>query len=214
MAGRRRLATALLGAAAALVLAAAPWGVGANGFSTHALAAPAGAGGASSGNSGKGAGNGNSGIGKSGNAGNSGKSSSGRDSSGKGGSGKGAGNGNSDIGNAGNSGKGNAGKANSGSASPGNAGPGSGDPAAGQRAGGAAARFGSDFGSAANEHVNPVTGTMIEINGSNVEVLHRDGFREEIVDGRYSMNDAQGRLIVERSATESDRARFRAMLRF
>jgi hypothetical protein len=197
MAGRRRLATALLGATAALVLAAAPLGVGANGFSTHALAAPAGAGGASSGNSGKGAGNGNSGIG---NAGNSGKSSSGRDSSGKGNSGKG---------NAG----GDAGKANSGNASPGNAGPGSGDPAA-QRAGGAAARFDSDFGSAPNEHVNPVTGTMIEINGSNVEVLHRDGFREEIVDGRYSMNDAQGRLIVERSATESDRARFRAMLRF
>ncbi len=125
-----------------------------------------------------------------GNSGNSGSGNSGSDKSGRGHS---AG----DKGNSGNKGRG-------GETSPGT-GPG---PASTERGGAT-----SNSGRRGNEYVNPQTGTRLEIDGSNVEVVHRDGIREEIAGGRYRMRDAQGRLIIERIATESDRGRFRAMVR-
>lgn len=171
MVGRRRFATALPGAAAALMLAAAPWNIGENGFSTHAAA---------------------------------GQETSNQETSS--GSGKGnAGNGN---GSGGNAGKSNSGKSNSGKSSAARGIPDTSSAAAAQQAG----SFGGGFRPKASEF-NPVTGTMIEVNGSDVAVLHPDGILEKIVNGRYSMNDAQGRLIIERTSTESDRARFRTMLR-
>ena len=69
-----------------------------------------------------------------------------------------------------------------------------------------------DFGRRSNEHVNPATGDKVEINGSNIEVLHPDGSKEEIEDGRYEKKDPSGRTVIERRATESDRARLRAMI--
>jgi hypothetical protein len=61
------------------------------------------------------------------------------------------------------------------------------------------------------EHVNSATGDKVEIDGSNIEVEHPDGIKEEIEDGRYEMKDASGRTIVERPATDADRARLEAM---
>jgi hypothetical protein len=61
-----------------------------------------------------------------------------------------------------------------------------------------------------NEHVNPATGARVEIDGNNIEVVHADGTKEEIENGRFEMKNAQGRTIVERAATEADLARLRA----
>jgi len=189
MAARRKLANALAGAVVGLLLAAAPFGIDVDGWSTEAAAAPAGAGQGNGGNNGSPGGS-NSGGGNAG--GNSGGSQAGSNSSGK----------SSDK--AGNRGRGTEvfprfgfglGWGNRGTLLP-------------------STIFSDDFGRRSNEHINPVTGIRIEINGSNVEVLHLDGIFEEITDGRYRMNDAQGRMIIERNATEGDRARVRAMITF
>jgi hypothetical protein len=70
---------------------------------------------------------------------------------------------------------------------------------------------GGDDGRDGAEHVNSATGDKVEINGSNIEVEHPDGTKEEIERGRYEMKDASGRTIVERPATDADRARLEAM---
>ncbi|MCT7374187.1 hypothetical protein [Chelativorans salis] len=50
------------------------------------------------------------------------------------------------------------------------------------------------------------------IEEANVEVQYSNGMREEIRGGRYEMTDAQGRVIINRPATESDHTRLlRAM---
>jgi hypothetical protein len=61
------------------------------------------------------------------------------------------------------------------------------------------------------EHINPATGDKVEIEGSNIEVRHADGTKEEIENGRYEMKDRNGRTIIERRATEVDRARLMAL---
>ncbi len=61
-----------------------------------------------------------------------------------------------------------------------------------------------------NEHVNRATGAKVEINGNNIEVVHPDGTKEEIENGRFERKNAQGRTIVERPATNADLARLRA----
>jgi hypothetical protein len=48
---------------------------------------------------------------------------------------------------------------------------------------------------------------------NRIEVVHGNGTREEIVDGRYELKDAAGRTIVERRATTADIARLRAFIR-
>ena len=70
---------------------------------------------------------------------------------------------------------------------------------------------GGDDGRDGEEHVNSATGDKVEIDGSNIEVEHPDGTKEEIERGRYEMKDASGRTIVERPATDADRARLEAM---
>ena len=57
----------------------------------------------------------------------------------------------------------------------------------------------------------PATGDKVEINGSSIEVGHADGTKEEIENGRFEMKDANGRTIVERPATEADRARLEGL---
>jgi hypothetical protein len=61
-----------------------------------------------------------------------------------------------------------------------------------------------------DEHVNPATGARVEIEGNNIEVVHADGTKEEIENGRFEQKNAQGRTIVERAATQADFARLRA----
>jgi hypothetical protein len=70
---------------------------------------------------------------------------------------------------------------------------------------------GGDDGGDDGEHVNSATGDKVEIDGSKIEVEHPDGTKEEIERGRYEMKDASGRTIVERPATDADRARLEAM---
>ena len=190
---RNTFALALLGACATLAIVSAPYQVTLKGFASHTAMADSGngkGGNDSGGNSGQGGGN--SGQGGGGNSGNSGQ---GGGNSGQGG------------GNSGNSGQGGGG--NSGTAGQGG---GNGDDNSGWRGGRDRDNFGDGFGRRSNEHINPVTGDKVEINGNNIEVLHPDGIREEIENGYYEMTDARGRTIIRRRATESDRARLRAMI--
>jgi hypothetical protein len=62
------------------------------------------------------------------------------------------------------------------------------------------------------QRVNPVTGDLIELNGSNIKVVHPEGMKEQIENGRYVMKDAVGRTIINRPATEADRARLRGLM--
>ncbi|TIX39097.1 MAG: hypothetical protein E5V40_17535, partial [Mesorhizobium sp.] len=58
-----------------------------------------------------------------------------------------------------------------------------------------------------NSHVNAATGDKVEIDGDTIKVVHPDGMKEEIRNGRFEMEDALGRTIVERQATPEDLAR-------
>ncbi|BCG95650.1 hypothetical protein MesoLj131a_45140 [Mesorhizobium sp. 131-2-1] len=62
-----------------------------------------------------------------------------------------------------------------------------------------------------NSHVNAATGDKIEIDGSTIKVTHLDGMKEEIQNGRFEMEDAFGRTIIEREATPEDVARLLAL---
>jgi hypothetical protein len=61
--------------------------------------------------------------------------------------------------------------------------------------------------------ISPVTGDRIELSGSKIEVVHPNGMKEKIENGRYEMKDARGRTIIRRSVTQSDRTRLRQMVR-
>lgn len=63
-----------------------------------------------------------------------------------------------------------------------------------------------------NTRINPKTGDIIEVSGSSIKVRHRDGMAENIENDRYEMQDAKGRTIINRRATEADRARLRAFM--
>ena len=66
---------------------------------------------------------------------------------------------------------------------------------------------GNSKGNAAVDHVNAVTGDTVEVDGKNIRVTHANGMKEEIENGRFRMEDALGRTIVERAATAADMAR-------
>ncbi|RWB20771.1 MULTISPECIES: hypothetical protein [unclassified Mesorhizobium] len=105
---------------------------------------------------------------------------------GNGGGGNGGGNGGNSGGNSGNS---NAGGGNA-NAGPGNN-SGKGNTSPGSKA----------------SHVNATTGDTVEVDGTKITVVHRNGMKEEIENGRFEMTDAQGRTIVERKATQADLTR-------
>ncbi|WP_304620136.1 hypothetical protein [Paracoccus sediminilitoris] len=44
-------------------------------------------------------------------------------------------------------------------------------------------------------------------------MTYSDGWREELENGRYELKDAQGRTVIERSATPQDRARLASFTR-
>lgn len=109
--------------------------------------------------------------------------------------GHGGGNGNGGNGNGGGNSSSASGGANSGS---GNAGQGNSGKAKGNQ---------GNHGS----HVNAATGDTVEVDGDKITVIHRDGMQEEIENGRFKMQDALGRTIIEREATPEDVARLQAL---
>ncbi|CDX28130.1 Glycine-rich cell wall protein [Mesorhizobium sp. ORS 3359] len=129
------------------------------------------------------AGNGNNGG--NGNGGNSG-SGGGSNSGSAGGSNSGSAGG-SNSGNAG----GNSNNSNAGGGNP-NAGPGNNSGKGHANPGGK------------NSYTNAATGDTLSIDGNKITVVHRNGMKEEVQNGRFEMTDAQGRTIIERQATEED----------
>ncbi|WP_292239125.1 hypothetical protein [Mesorhizobium sp.] len=123
---------------------------------------------------------------------------------GAGGNGGGNGNGGSHGGGNGNGGGGNSGGGNAGGNS-GNSNAGGGNANAGP--GNNSGKGNTSPGGKAASRVNAATGDIIEIDGNRITIIHRNGMKEEIENGRFEMSDAQGRTIVERRATEKDLAR-------
>ncbi|MGX5800546.1 hypothetical protein ACWGS9_04805 [Bradyrhizobium sp. Arg314] len=134
------------------------------------------------------AGNGNGGSGGNGSGGNSG-SAGGSNSGSAGGSNSGNGgtNGNSNAG-------GNSGNSNAGGGNP-NAGPGNNSGKGNTNPGGK------------NSYTNAVTGDTLSIDGNKITVVHPNGMKEEVDNGRFEMTDAQGRTIIDRPATQEDLSR-------
>ena len=131
---------------------------------------------------GNGNGGGNGGNGSGGNSGSAGGSNSG--SAGGSNSGNGGNNSNSNAG-------GNSANSNAGGNNP-NAGPGNNSGKGNTNPG------------VKNNYTNAATGDTLSIDGDKVTVVHRNGMKEQIQNGRFEMTDAQGRTIIERQATEED----------
>ncbi len=52
-----------------------------------------------------------------------------------------------------------------------------------------------------------------EVSGTDIEIVHSDGWKDEIDAGRYELKDALNRTVIERLATAKDRARLSAAAR-
>ncbi|MBZ9662025.1 hypothetical protein LB523_23540 [Mesorhizobium sp. ESP-6-4] len=128
-----------------------------------------------------------------GNGGNGGNGGGGGGGSGNSGSAGGSNSGNSgDNGNS--NGQGDNGNSNAGASNP-NAGPGNNSGKGNTNPGGK------------NSYTNAATGDTLSIDGDKVTVIHRNGMKEQVQNGRFEMTDAQGRTIIERQATEEDLSR-------
>ncbi|ESY62991.1 MULTISPECIES: hypothetical protein [Mesorhizobium] len=119
------------------------------------------------------------------------------------GGGHGGGNGG---GNGGGSGGGNGGGNSGGNSGNGNSGNGNGNSGGNSGKGGAASGKGQS-----GSHVNAATGDKVDINGSTITVEHPDGLTEKIENGRFRMQDALDRTIVDRPATPADVKRLNAL---
>jgi hypothetical protein len=60
-------------------------------------------------------------------------------------------------------------------------------------------------------HVNAATGDKVEVDGDTITVIHTNGMKEKIDNGRFRMEDALGRTIVERAATAADLKRLKGL---
>ncbi|MFC3326620.1 hypothetical protein [Mesorhizobium cantuariense] len=112
------------------------------------------------------------------------------------------GNGGGGNGNGGNSGGGNSGNSG-GNSSGGNSGNGKGNS-------GNNGKSGSNQGKSAS-HVNAATGDKVDVTGNKITVRHPDGITEKLENGRFSMEDALGRTIIDRRATPADVSRLKAL---
>jgi hypothetical protein len=112
------------------------------------------------------------------------------------GNGNGGGNGNENGGNSsgGNSGNGNGNGGNSGT-------DGDGD-------GSGSSNGQSDKGAS---HVNTATGDKVDVSDNKITVTHPDGIVEKVESGRFKMQDALGRTIIDRRATPADVSRLKAL---
>lgn len=109
-------------------------------------------------------------------------------------------------GNSGGQGGGNSGGGRSGSGSSGAGNNGRG----GNGNAGAAGKSGGSGGRSVGRSRN---GASARTDGTSIEVRHHNGMREVLTNGHYIMTDAQGRTIINRAATPSDRARLQGMAR-
>ena len=60
-------------------------------------------------------------------------------------------------------------------------------------------------------HVNVATGDKVDVTGNNITVRHPDGITEQLENGRFRMEDALGRTIIDRRATPADVSRLKAL---
>ena len=60
-------------------------------------------------------------------------------------------------------------------------------------------------------HVNTTTGDKVDVSGSKITVTHPNGFVEKVESGRFRMQDALGRTIIDRRATPADISRLKAL---
>ncbi len=120
------------------------------------------------------------------------------------------GNGNGNGGNSGSPGGSNSGNGgNNGNAGGNGNGDGDGNNGTGNGQGNSSA--GSVGSSDQGTHVNLATGDKVEVVGGKITVLHPNGMKEEVENGRFEMMDALGRTIVERKATQDDIVRLQSL---
>lgn len=113
---------------------------------------------------------------------------------------------------AGKGGNGNGGNGNGGGNSGGNGnGNSSGNSSGNSNSGGNGKGKGNSANKGSATHVNTVTGDKVEVNGKSIKVTHPNGMKEEIENGRFRMEDALGRTIVDRAATAADMARLKSL---
>jgi hypothetical protein len=117
--------------------------------------------------------------------------------------GNGGGNNGNGGGNGGSSSGGNSGNGNGGNS--GNSGGNSGTD------GGAAPGSGNGQSDNSASHVNETTGDKVDVDGNKISVQHPDGISEKIENGRFRMQDALGRTIIDRRATPADAERLKAL---
>ncbi|MFD1981989.1 hypothetical protein ACFSOZ_04715 [Mesorhizobium newzealandense] len=60
-------------------------------------------------------------------------------------------------------------------------------------------------------HVNAETGDEVDVDGNKITVQHPDGITETIENGRFRMEDALGRTIIDRQVTPADVSRLKAL---
>ena len=60
-------------------------------------------------------------------------------------------------------------------------------------------------------HVNTTTGDKVDVSGNKITVTHPDGIVEKVDSGRFKMQDALGRTIIDRRATPADVSRLKAL---
>jgi hypothetical protein len=73
-------------------------------------------------------------------------------------------------------------------------------------------KSGDEKGTTVNQST-PDTRENVEVDGSSIEVRHANGMSEKIEAGRYTMKDAKGRTIINRTATNSDQSRLQSFAR-
>ncbi|RVA27983.1 hypothetical protein EN935_19430, partial [Mesorhizobium sp. M7D.F.Ca.US.004.03.1.1] len=71
-------------------------------------------------------------------------------------------------------------------------------------------KSGSNKGNSAS-HVNATTGDKVDVTGNKITVRHPDGLTEQLENGRFRMEDALGRTIIDRRATPADVSRLKAL---
>ncbi|MER9329848.1 hypothetical protein [Mesorhizobium sp. M0488] len=60
-------------------------------------------------------------------------------------------------------------------------------------------------------HVDATTRDRVDVQGNEITVHHPDGITEKIENGRFRMEDALGRTIIDRRATPADVSRLKSL---
>jgi hypothetical protein len=111
-------------------------------------------------------------------------------------------------------GNGNGGSSGGGNSSGGNSGNSSGNSGnSGNSSNGNNGKSGANKGNSNNSasHVTTATGDKVDVTGNNITVRHPDGITEQLENGRFRMEDALGRTIIDRRAMPADVSRLKAL---